>query len=96
VSGEGNDPSHRWMLRSGYDFDGGVEADLTLRRAGALPDPAVPAYTALDARLGWRRPGGLEFSVALQNLLDPRHEEFGAPPRSVFGRSVFAKVTWRH
>ena len=25
-----------------------------VRRVAALPEPAVPAYTAVDARYGWR------------------------------------------
>jgi len=67
-----------------------------VRHIGALPDPGVPAYTAVDARLAWRARRDLEFSVTLNNLFDANHSEFGAPAtRSEFERSIFLKVLWR-
>ena len=94
----GNDPDHQWMLRSALDLGGGGEFDLMLRRVGSLPvtPPAtvpVPAYTALDARIGWRYSRDFELSLMLENLLDREHAEFATP--SQFGRSVFLKLLWR-
>jgi iron complex outermembrane receptor protein len=61
-----------------------------------LPNPAVPAYTAVDVRWGWHVRPGLELSVALRNLGDSRHPEFGSPiSRAEFERSVFFKALWR-
>jgi iron complex outermembrane receptor protein len=83
------------MLRSSYNITDRHEFDLTVRHVGALPQPAVPAYTAVDARLGWRE-ANLEVSLTAQNLFDRGHPEFGAAPgRSEYGRGVLLKVLWR-
>jgi len=90
-----SDPHHYWMLRSSHDLAAGHELDFTLRRVGALPRPAVPSYTALDLRYGWRIRPGLELSLIGQNLFDPRHAEFGAAPgRSEYERAVLLKLVW--
>jgi iron complex outermembrane recepter protein len=91
-----SDASNYWMLRSSHDFDGNKELDLTLRHVGALRTPAVPAYTSLDMRLGWKVSPALELSIVGQNLLDAAHGEFGAAAsRSEFERGVFVKAMWR-
>jgi iron complex outermembrane receptor protein len=96
VDALGNDPTHQWMLRSAFDLTPRHEFDVMVRHIGALPDPGVPAYTAVDARLAWRPRRDLELSVTLNNLLDAKHPEFGAPAtRSEFERSVFLKMLWR-
>jgi iron complex outermembrane receptor protein len=90
-----SDPSHYWLLRSSLDVGAGKELDVTVRQVGALSRPAVPAYTAVDLRFGWRINPGLELSLVGQNLFDPQHAEFGAAPgRSEYRRAVFAKLVW--
>ena len=92
----GNDPSHWWTARSSFDFGRNVELDIMARHIGQLPNPLVPGYTAVDARLGWKPRRDLELSVTAQNLFDPRHAEWGvAPLRPEFERGVFFKVLWR-
>lgn len=92
----GNDPDHQWMLRSAYDLTDRHEFDVIVRHVGALPSPSVPAYTAVDARFGWRLAHGVELSLTLQNLFDPGHPEFGSlATRSEFERSLFLKLLWR-
>jgi iron complex outermembrane receptor protein len=92
----GNDPEGQWMLRSLLNLTARHEFDVFVRRIGALPDPAVPAYTAVDARLGWRASREIDVSLILQNLFEDRHAEFGAAPgRSEFGRSAFLRLQWR-
>jgi iron complex outermembrane receptor protein len=92
----GNDPSHWWQLRSSMDIGRDKELDVTLRRMGALPNPSVPGYTAVDMRIGWHVRHELELSVAVENLLDRRHAEWGPQlTRSEIGRSVFLKALWR-
>jgi iron complex outermembrane receptor protein len=93
----GNDPRHRWSLGASVDAGAGMEIDLQVRHMGALPNPAVPAYSALDARWGWRVRPGLDLSVALRNLGDRRHPEWGAQANRVeFARSVFVNAVWQH
>jgi iron complex outermembrane receptor protein len=96
----GIDPDQQWMLRSSFDFSGGHELDLLVRRVGALsvqpdpgPRPDVPAYTAFDLRWGWRINRSMEVSLTLQNLNDRYHAEFDSA--SLFGRSAFLKFVWQ-
>jgi iron complex outermembrane receptor protein len=90
-----SDPSNYWMLRSSHDLADGQELDLTMRRVGALAKPAVPAYTAVDLRYGWRLRKGLELSLIGRNLFDPKHAEFGAAPaRNNYERAVLLKLVW--
>jgi len=92
----GNDPDQQWMLRSQFNFTDRHEFDVMVRRVGALPLPAVPAYTAVDARFGWRASRNMDVSLTLQNLLDREHAEFGAAPaRSEHQRGVYLKLVWR-
>jgi iron complex outermembrane receptor protein len=96
VDALGNDPKHQWMVRSAFDLTPRHEFDVMVRHIGALPDPSVPAYTAVDARLAWHARRDLELSVTLNNLFDAKHPEFGVPAtRSEVERSIFLKVLWR-
>jgi len=96
VASLGNDPDLRWMLGSSLDLGRGHEVDVQVRHVGALPSPSVPAYTAVDLRWGWHVRPGLELSLAVRNLGDPRHPEWGTPVnRAELDRSVFVKATWR-
>lgn len=89
------DPEFFGILRSTYDISERVELDSTLRHVDKLQGAQVPAYTALDIRLGWEITSNLEFSLIGQNLLEDRHVEFGsAPGHSVYERGVYGKLLW--
>jgi iron complex outermembrane receptor protein len=92
----GNDPARQFQLRSSLNLPHGLEFDTTLRAVSALPNPAVPGYVTLDARLGWHASKSLELSVTGSNLLGHGHQEFGTPPRSEIGRSVFVNLLWKN
>ncbi|MDP2054844.1 MAG: TonB-dependent receptor, partial [Acidobacteriota bacterium] len=94
---EANDPGYLVTLRAGVSLPRNVEADLWWRAVGALPDPAVPAYAELNARLGWRPNDRIELALVGQDLLHARHPEFGAavPQRVEFERSVRATLSVR-
>ncbi len=92
---EGDDPEHRFALRSLMDLPGRLELDAWLRYVDALPQPRVPAYTELDLRLGWRATGGLELSLIGQNLLHSQHPEFWTVVQKEVERSLLGRVTWR-
>ena len=79
------------------DLAHGFQLDGALRYVARLPSPVVPAYTELDLRLGWQATDRLELSLVGQNLLHPRHPEFGAPTplREEVQRGAYGKVTWR-
>ena len=64
---------------------------------GALPNLQVPAYTRLDARLGYRPRDDFEVSLSGQNLQGGRHTEFisnGPYTRTTIGRSVMVTLAW--
>jgi iron complex outermembrane receptor protein len=91
----GNDPAHQLSLRSSLDLPAGQQMDLMARHVGRLPNPQVPAYTALDARYALRLQRNLEFSVTARNLFDRSHAEFGtAATRSEIERGVFLRLKW--
>ncbi len=92
----GNDPDYQAMLRSSLDLPGRVELDVGIRHVAKLPDPEVPAYTALDVRIGWRPRSDVELSLTGQNLLEASHPEFGtAATRSELSRSIYGRILWR-
>jgi len=96
IAMESNDAPSQWMLRSSYDFTGGEELDVSVRRVAALPNPAVPAYTTGDVRFAWSMGSHLDCSVLAQNLFGPAHMEFGTPAiASEFGRGLYVKLEWR-
>ena len=91
----GRDPAYTAQLRSSHTIDDARELELAVRRVGALGFPVVPAYTAIDARFGWRFAPGMELSVIGTNL-NGSHAEYGvASVRSEVPRTVGIKFTWQ-
>lgn len=88
----GNDPRHRATLRSSMDIGRQINLDLDLRYVSALPDPRVPAYVELGARLGWQFDDRAELSVSGFNLLHKQHRELPASQASPLSRSVFVAL----
>jgi iron complex outermembrane receptor protein len=80
ASAGGNDPRHKLTLRSSHTLPRKLALDIGLRVVGALPNPEVPSYVALDARVGWMLRPGVELSLAGFNLNDARHVEFATGP----------------
>jgi iron complex outermembrane recepter protein len=92
----GNDPRHQWQLRSSLQLKDPHELDFGVRHVGALPLPAVPAYTVVDARWGWQVSPTVELSLTVQNLFDREHAEFGdAASASQSRRAGWLKLLWR-
>jgi iron complex outermembrane recepter protein len=97
VAQEGRDPARSWMLRSSLNLPHRTEVDATVRHVSALSDPRVPAYTAVDLRLGWKPTADLELSISGDNLFGSGHAEFGdRATRSEVGRSVFFRLVGRY
>jgi iron complex outermembrane receptor protein len=89
----GNDPTANALLNSSMDL-GPTRLDFTLRHVSKLPDPALHAYTELTARLAWQASRSLELSVAGNNLLHERHEEYPVPEGELIRRSVLLEARW--
>ncbi len=95
IAAAGNDPTHQFNLRSSFELAANHQFDVMARHVGALPNPEVAAYTALDARYAWQPQRGLELSLTAQNLFDRAHPEFGAAAtRSEIERGFFLRARW--
>lgn len=92
---ERGSPQHQFQLHSFVRLPRNLEFDVSLYHVSRVV--LVPSYTRVDARLGWRVSDNLELSLAGQNLLDPRHPEFGGSDavRRQVKRSAYGKITWR-
>jgi iron complex outermembrane receptor protein len=95
---EGDSPSHQWVLRSQLNLPRNLEFDTTWYLVSKLANQNVPGYNRVDARLGWRVSEGLDFSLGIQNGLDPRHAEFGSGEGTISSqakRTAYGRFTWR-
>jgi iron complex outermembrane recepter protein len=86
----GSDPNGWWRLGAAFDLGSDWELDLNARHYGALSNRSVPAYTAVDARLGWHLSHRVELSVLVQNLFDQGHVEW--LPGAELRRAAFLKA----
>jgi iron complex outermembrane receptor protein len=95
----GTSPDHQFQVKSLLDLPHHLEWDSTLGYVSKLAVGNIPAYARVDSRLGWRVGEFVEFSLVGQNLLTPRHAEFGngfsTTNYTLVERSVFVKMTWR-
>ncbi|MGH7041730.1 MAG: TonB-dependent receptor plug domain-containing protein, partial [Acetobacteraceae bacterium] len=76
----GDDPNYQLFLRSTITLPHNLRLTTGLRSIDALPDPPIPHYTELTARLGWQATKQLELFVAGTNLIGPYHAETANPP----------------
>lgn len=96
VNASGHDPGYSAILRASFDLSSTSELDMSVRHVDALSNPAVPEYTTVDVRYGWKVHPDLELSVTARNLLGGEHAEYGnAATRSEFDRSLFVKLVSR-
>jgi iron complex outermembrane recepter protein len=93
VKTAGDDPEHQASLKSSMDLGRSVTLDAALRYADALPDPRLPSYVELGARLAWNVSERLQLSVSGANLLHEQIQEF--PGGAAIPRSVYADLRWR-
>jgi len=95
---EGQSPKNQFNLRSYWNINDALTLDTAAYYVGALTQSGVPAYTRVDANLGWSIDKGLRFNLIGQNLFDAAHREFGSITdlnTSQVPRSVFGKLTWQ-
>ena len=95
---EGSAPRQQLQAHLELNLPHKIELDTAVYCVGSLPSLAVAQYTRVDARLGWHPNEALEISAGLQNLLDPRHFEFGSGDlvnAAQVGRNAYGKLTWR-
>jgi len=87
-----NDPKYQATLASSMSF-APMTLDAWVRHVSALLDPHLPAYTELNARVGWRLTEQLTVAIDGRNLLHDQHLEYTAGNQ--IPRSVLAELQWR-
>lgn len=87
----GSDPRRQMALRSAMTF-AGITLDASLRHVGPLPEPSLPAYTEVDARIGWQVAPDLELALIGNNLLNRWHREY--PDGNALPRQVRIGLQW--
>jgi iron complex outermembrane receptor protein len=95
ASAEANDPNHLLTFRTSLDLPRAVELDALVRSVGALPSPAVPAYTELTLRGGWFFRPRHDIWIVGEDLLHDQHQESAIGGALHFQRSIRAGVTLR-
>jgi iron complex outermembrane recepter protein len=91
AAAEDASPRHRVSLRSSLNLPGGFTLDGWYRWLSRLPSQKVPAFSTLDARVGWRPGERWGFAVVGQSLLQAHHPEWGGGievQRSVYGEAT--------
>jgi iron complex outermembrane receptor protein len=84
-----DDPSSHATLASSMRLPYHLSFDASFRYVGALPDPALPHYYDLDARLGWQMSPAVELSIRGSNLLHARQFEL---PATAAGEQITRSV----
>ena len=94
VAQAGDDPASQAALTSSMDIGARLSFDVSLRHVGSLPDPALPSYNDLSARLGWHASRALELSLSATNIVHAQHLEYPAPAGEEIGRKYMAGIRW--
>jgi iron complex outermembrane receptor protein len=89
----GDDPHHKATLRSSMTIWDDVNLDADFRYVGALPDPKVPEYVELNARLAWRVSDTLSLALTGYNLLHGQHQEY--PGADLIRRGAYLETRLR-
>jgi iron complex outermembrane receptor protein len=94
---ENSSPHHQARIQSYFNLGRNLDFSLTWRYVGALPYYLVSGYETGDARLAWRPKRHIEFALTGQNLVQPRHFEYGGDPGALVGirRGILASLTFR-
>ena len=95
----GTSPRHQVSLRSQFDASSRWQIDVWVRHVGQLDYGSIPAYTALDLRIGWHPRQDFQLALVGQNLLERRHSEFftdllNTPLRET-PRMGYVKAQWQ-
>ncbi|HEU5135090.1 MAG TPA: TonB-dependent receptor [Steroidobacteraceae bacterium] len=91
----GDDPSSRYYLKSSMDLRQ-FTFDVMVREVSPLPDPALDAYTEMNARFAWRASEKLEIAIKGFNLLNEIHLEYPSPVGHAIHRSVMAELRYNY
>jgi iron complex outermembrane receptor protein len=90
----GNDPDEQFFLRSAWTISPDFDLDVDARYVGELPNPKVPGYFGLNARLAWHATDRIDLVLSGANLAGS-HREFGPAGSIEFSPSVLLTLQWR-
>jgi iron complex outermembrane receptor protein len=93
IAQAGDDPHHQASLRSSMNLPYDINFDADFRYVGYLPDPRVPEYVEMNARLAWKASDTLTFALSGFNLLHGQHMEY--PASDLIRRSVYLETRLR-
>jgi iron complex outermembrane recepter protein len=93
IAQAGDDPHHQASLRSSMNLLDNLNFDADFRYVGALPNPQVPEYVELNARLGWKLSDTLSVSLSGFNLLHGQHLEY--PGGDLIRRTAYLETRLR-
>ena len=91
----GSDPRYQLTGQTSLNLGPRISLDADMRYVGARPDPHVPHYVEMDARIAWRVGGHLQLSVSGRNLLHAWHQEFTYPDSNQIPRRLMFGAQWR-
>jgi iron complex outermembrane receptor protein len=103
ASKEMESPQHQFQLRSYLDITHNVRLTAAAYHVGRISPSldndrvSLPAYLRFDLGVSWQPTKSLELGVWGQNLLDPRHSEFGSfktKTLTEIPRSIVGRITW--
>jgi iron complex outermembrane receptor protein len=99
------DPRHQFQLRSYLDVARNVQLTTAAYYVSHTSTPLdnnghvdLPAHLRFDFGVTWAPSDSLELGIWGQNLLDPRHSEYGSFKTNTLTeipRSVVTRITWR-
>jgi iron complex outermembrane receptor protein len=79
----GNDPRRQLSAGSKWTIGSEWEAGVAVRHVSALRTPALPAYTAVDARVGWHLSPTVELRLSGTDLFHRGHAEFRSSANAI-------------
>ena len=97
TSEDASSPRHQIGFQTFLDLPKHLVFSQVFRSVSILAAQQCPRYETADLRIAWQPIPHLEFAVTGQNLLQPRHVEYGGDPGPLVGikRNVIAAITWR-
>jgi iron complex outermembrane receptor protein len=97
-------PTNRFGVRSSYAILKSLQFNTLAQYAGPLPSgdvhdptPAVPSYYRVDSNLQWHVGEYVRMDIGGQNLLSPRHAEYGGGNgaiQTLSTRNIFGKISY--
>jgi iron complex outermembrane receptor protein len=93
LSQVGDDPAAEGHLKSSMNLGGRVTLDADLRAVSQLPEPKLPGYAELNARVAWGVTDHLQLALSGMNLLHDHHQEFPSPA-ALIPRSAYLSLSW--